>query len=94
MADIVTKEKLTACAIKRDGVIHVGTKRGHWEIRARLGDENPQQKKSGDEEGFVTNDNLRFVDREEAREIALDAGQLSPMWRKAARPVLSSDLNW
>ena len=67
MADIITKEKLVACAIRRDGVLHVGTKAGHSEIRQRLGDSDPTRRALGDEEGFVTNDSLRFVDRDEAR---------------------------
>lgn len=96
MADIITitKEKLTTCAIKRDGVIHVGTRSGHWEIRERLGDSDPMKHRHGDEEGFVTNDSLRFVDREEAREIGLESGQLGSMWRDGARKLLSSDIDW
>ncbi len=87
-----TSEKLKAAAIERNGKVWTGA-RSHWEIRMSLGDDDPRMSAPGDVEGFVTTSG-RFIDRNEARQIGVASGQLSPMWRDAARKLLSSDINW
>jgi hypothetical protein len=47
----------------------------------------------GDIEGFVTT-NGRFVDRREAKDVALAAGQIHSSWKTATRKLLSSDVHW
>ena len=87
----MTKEKLVAVAIIRDGVTESRGFKSHWQVRAALGDENPQIHHDGDEEGFLTSTG-RFVNRGQARDVGIASGQLSPMWKNATRPVLSSDI--
>jgi hypothetical protein len=82
-------ERLVGTAIKRDGFVHEGTRRGHWEIRSGLGDDDPRRSKPGDVDGFMTSAD-RFVDRGEANEVAVISGQC----RRMGRPMLSSDVDW
>jgi len=82
-------ERLKCAAIMRDGKIHDGL-RSHYELRSALGDRSPQTSQLTDVEGFLTTKG-RFVDRAEAQDVALLAGQL----RSAqGRPLLSSDIDW
>lgn len=88
-------ERLTAVAIIRDGrVISRGFK-SHWQLRSAIdpGDPDPRTGLPGDVEGFVTSTG-RFVDRDEARKVALAAKQVGLMWETAKRPILSSDIDW
>lgn len=88
------QEKLEAVALIRDGKMHRQFKAGgHWEIRCRLGDDEPMRSNPADTEGFVTNAG-RFVSRDEAREIGIASGQLGRMWRDVSRKLLSSDVDW
>lgn len=82
-------ERLVSAAIVRDGQTHAGAK-SHYEIRSRLGDEFPNTRNLDDEEGFMTSAG-RFVDREEAKIVAEEAGQIRPGMQ---RELLSSDINW
>lgn len=82
-------ERLTGCAIRRNGAVHVGF-RSHANLRSSLGDKNPYVSNLNDDEGFAT-DLREFIDREEAMLVALDSGQLSSAM---SRKMLSSDLNW
>lgn len=86
-------ERLKAAAVIRDGAIIERGFRSHYQLRQALGDPSPQTSNLNDVEGFVTTDG-RFVDRAEAREVALAAGQIHPSWKTASRPLLSSDINW
>ena len=86
-------ERLVSAAIQRNGELHSNGFKEHWRIRAALGDINPTTSNLDDAEGFMTSLG-RFVDRSEAREIALASGQVGPMWRDASRKLLSSDINW
>lgn len=84
-------EKLHAVALIRDGELHRQPYRGsHWQIRAALGDPDPTKHVNGDVEGFVTTSG-RFVDRAEAQEIAIAAGQIRSLM---GREMLSSDITW
>jgi hypothetical protein len=85
-----TTERLAAAAIIRDGSIESRGFKSHWQIRAALGDENPQQRKRGDEEGFVTSTG-RFVDRDEAQDVAVASGQIPS---RQGRTLLSADIDW
>lgn len=82
-------ERLIACAIIRNGVTESRGFKEHWRIRAALGDSNPHESNTGDQEGFITS-NGRFVNRYEARLIAEEAGQAVA----SIHPLLSSDINW
>lgn len=88
-------ERLCAAAIKRDGEVHERGFKSHWELRAALNPESVDYRHGlpGDVDGFVTTSG-RFVDREEARAVALESGQIGPMWRNAGRSLLSSDISW
>lgn len=84
-------EKLEAVAIMRGGVLHrFGMRGGHWQVRLALGDDEPNRSAPGDIEGFVTTTG-RFVDRAEAQDVALAAGQIRD---KQRRDLLSSDIDW
>jgi hypothetical protein len=85
-------ERLTHAAVMRGGEIKSGF-RSHYELRQSLGDTNPQSRQMGDVEGFMTS-NGRFVNRFEAKDIAIEAKQISDGWRTAKRELLSSDINW
>ena len=86
-------ERLTACALIRDGETHSRGLRAHWEIRYALGDKDPSRKNPSDECGFMTSEG-RFVFRDEAVPIAVAAGQISDRWLSGGRELLSSDINW
>lgn len=82
-------ERLKCVAIIRDGKLHKGP-RSHWELRSDLGDEYPQTSNLNDVEGFFTSAG-RFVNRVEAQDVALAAGQIR---QRQDRPLLSSDVDW
>lgn len=88
-AEPAVRERLDSAAIIRDGCTHSAF-RSHYRIRAALGDDNPQASNLNDVEGFVTSAG-RFVDRYEAQDIALAAGQIRA---RMDRELLSSDINW
>lgn len=88
----VTGERLASVAIQRDGKTHDGL-RSHYELRRALGDANPVPSNLNDVEGFMTSKG-RFVDRDEAREVGVAAGQLHESWRTSKRKLLSSDIDW
>lgn len=87
------QERLTAAAIKRGGEVLERGLKSHFQLRAALGDADPARRMIDDEEGFMT-DTGRFVNRYEAKDIAIAAGQINKRWREAQRPLLSSDINW
>lgn len=82
-------ERLISCALIRDGETHGRGFKEHWQIRAALGDERPEQKRATDEYGFLTSEG-RFVTRAEAQIVGEQSGQCSPQRRE----LLSSDVNW
>lgn len=84
--------RLVECAIQREGVQHSGF-RSHYELRRNLGWANPEKGQPGDVEGFVDSTG-NFLSREQARYVAIAAGQLSSQWTEVRRPLLSSDLSW
>lgn len=84
-----TLERLSACAIKRDGVVHSYGFKSHSDIRQRLGDKDPYTTNISDIDGFITSIG-RFVGRFEANKISSEAGQC-PM---LGRELLSSDIDW
>lgn len=88
-------ERLTGVAIKREGVIYslphyYG---GHKVMRDNLVAKKLAWMLDGDIEGFITSTG-RFVNRAEAKAVALLAGQLGQQWSGPTREVLSSDINW
>lgn len=84
-------EKLLAVAIKRDGKVIDGGHGSHWRIRFNLDSSvSPDESVPGDIEGFIVAPSGRFVDRVEAYQIALAAGQCPTM----TRTLLSSDVRW
>lgn len=82
-------ERLTACAIIRNGVTESRGFKAHWEIRAALGDQDPTKPKPDDVEGFMTSEG-RFVGRGVAALIGYDAGQV----KHPSAPLLSSEVDW
>ena len=83
-------ERLTGVAIIREGETHKMLQGGHWQLRNRLGDDDPNRRQPGDQEGFWTSKD-RFVDRDEAQDIAVESGQIRG---KMGRDLLSSDIRW
>lgn len=87
-------ERLVAVAILRGGeVIQGGGFKSHWELRAAINpDRRADHRKTipGDVDGFYTS-NCRFVTREEAKDVAIAAGQIGG---PQGRPLLSSDIEW
>ncbi|MGY3581376.1 hypothetical protein ACVIGB_000555 [Bradyrhizobium sp. USDA 4341] len=91
----MTLERLRAVAILRgDEVIERGFT-SHYQLRQAIDpdDPDPRTSKAGDIDGFITSQG-RFVDRDEAREVAIAAGQIHSSWKTATRKLLSSDINW
>jgi hypothetical protein len=91
----MTPERLRAVAIRRgDEVIDRGFT-SHYQLRQAIDpdDPSPQTSKPGDIDGFITSSG-RFVNRDEARDVAIAAGQIHPSWKTTARKLLSSDVNW
>lgn len=88
-------ERLVAAAILRDGKVMERGAKSHWELRMYLNPENYDHSTAipGDLEGFVTSTG-RFVDRSEAKLVAVASGQVNPRWKFAERDLLSSDINW
>jgi len=86
-------ERLKAAAIIRDGEVQERGFKSHYELRQALGDALPQTSNLMDTEGFITTTG-RFVDRDEAKEVALACGQIGRMWKGSARKLLSSDIDW
>lgn len=86
-------ERLASVAIQRGDTVESRGFKSHWELRAALGDENPQSPLPDDVSGFLTSTG-RFVSRCEARDIGVASGQLSPSWARVERDLLSSDINW
>lgn len=83
-------ERLSAVAIQRGNEVHSELKGGsHKMLRDML---DPWMTPS-DVEGFVTSTG-RFVDRQEAKGVAIEAGQISHHWKAAQRDLLSSDIAW
>lgn len=91
----MTVERLVAAAIMRDGKMLERGFQSHSELRAALNPEmmSPNRHVEGDIDGFVTSAG-RFVDRLDARDVAITSGQIGPMWKDATRDLLSSDVNW
>ena len=86
-------ERLEAAGIRRHGVVFGRGFKSHWELRASLGDAEPNRSRPGDEEGFITSTG-RLVSRRDAIAIGIAAGQLDRQWLGAHRALLSSDINW
>lgn len=89
------RERLKAAAILRAGEVLERGFHSHYQLRQTIDpdDPDPRISKPGDVDGFVTTEG-RFVDRNEAREVGINAGQLNPQWKTAGRLLLSSDINW
>lgn len=85
-------ERLTLCAIQRDGVHHHGF-HSHWELRLSLDPNGDGAERPGDVPGFMTSTG-RFITRREAVKVGLASGQLNRRWEGATRDVLSSDIGW
>lgn len=89
------RERLVSVAILRnDEVLDRGLK-SHFQLRQSLNpnDTDPSIGEVGDIDGFMTSMG-RFVDRDEARDVALASGQIHSSWRTASRDLLSSDVDW
>lgn len=91
-ADGEAPPRLVECGIRREGVLHTGH-RSHYDLRRSLGWPTPEHGLPTDQEGFVDSTG-RFLSREDARYVAIAAGQLSSQWSEVRRPLLSSDLSW
>lgn len=87
-------DRLVSVAIMRDGEVIKGFK-SHWQLRLSINpnDPDPRVGDPGDVDGFMTSEG-KFVDRDEARIIAMRAGQIHASWATAQRKLLSSDINW
>lgn len=81
---------LVSVAIIREGNLHHGFK-SHVELRRSLGYKDPYASDPKDQEGFYTSDD-RFVTRREAMFIAIEAGQIDPLYGRMERDFLSSDI--
>lgn len=92
MPNVDESERLMSAAIIRDGKTESGS-RSHYELRMRLDPADAHRSRLTDVEGFMTSTG-RFVDREEAKQVAMAAGQISLMWKTATRSLLSSDIDW
>lgn len=88
-------ERLITVAIKRNGKIHDRGFRSHYQLRIAMNPDDafPNETKSGDVDGFMTCCG-RFVDRDDALKIAIEAGQVHASWKTATRKLLSSDVLW
>ena len=86
-------ERLFAIAIKRGADTWDGGRGGHSTLRRNLDPKcaDPYKTIPGDIDGFIVSPSGRFVDREEAKEIAARAGQIRS-WMQ--RELLSSDIDW
>lgn len=92
--DPMSIERLTAAAIIRNGDVLERGFKSHWQLRQSLDPTaDPRMGEPGDVEGFTTSTG-RFVSRDEAREVAIKAGQIHPSWKTAQRKLLSSDIDW
>lgn len=88
-SEVVSDEKLVACAIMHeDGTINKGF-RSHWELRSSLNYEDASRFNRGDIPGFWTSKD-RFVGRNAAMNIAFHAGQIRQVQQ---REFLSSDVD-
>lgn len=88
-------ERLVSVAIARgDDVIAKGF-RSHYELRASIDPPGVDHSKhvEGDVDGFLTSTG-RFVERPEAKVVAIRSGQIDPSWAQTRRDLLSSDVNW
>lgn len=86
-------ERLVAAAIVRASVVYHRAK-SHYELRMQINDDgNGDRREPGDVDGFWTSKD-RFVSREEAKAVGVEAGQLHESWLNAGRELLSSDINW
>ncbi|MGX9443899.1 hypothetical protein ACWX0K_15155 [Nitrobacteraceae bacterium UC4446_H13] len=88
-------ERLKEVAILRDGeILHRGC-HSHFLLRQVLdpNDPDPRHGNPGDVDGFVTSTG-RFVNRQEAKAVAIGCGQLHERWKEAKRDLLSSDIDW
>ena len=82
-------ERLVAVAIMRNGEL-LKAPNSTWSHAELRGWKDPVPT---DTHGFMTSAG-RFVDRREARDVALAAGQIDKSWRDAKRDLLSSDVRW
>lgn len=86
-------ESIVAAAIKRGPVVFTGVRHGY--IIQQMVDvgfldpESGSQRVSFEEQGFVTSEG-RWVDRKEAMQLAIDAGQLE--YREQFPELFSEDL--
>lgn len=88
-------EKLVAAVIKRNGEVLERGFKSHYQLRMAIdpNDPDPRHGQPGDIDGFMTSDG-RFVDRADAKRVAIAAGQIGASWKGATRQLLSSDINW
>jgi len=88
-------ERLVSVAIMRNGEVIDRGYRSHTALRLALDPDlwDPSVTVDGDVEGFMTSTG-RFVDREEAKDVAADSRQIHESWRNLNRPLLSSDVGW
>jgi hypothetical protein len=88
-------ECIVAVAIIRDHEVISRGFRSHYELRQALNPELHDHSiaKPGDVEGFVTSLG-RFVNRRDAKGVAIASGQISDRWKTVERDVLSSDIRW
>ena len=63
---------------------------GHRLLREKMADQGLAYSDLSDVEGFVTTEG-RFIDRDEAKKIALVCGQIK---YDSGRELLSSDIDW
>lgn len=85
-------ERLVSVAIQRDGEVHGRGFKSHYQLRAALGDAKLDRPHPDDIEGFLTSAG-RFVDRHDAKDVAVKSGQLPVAWATSPRKLLSSDID-
>jgi hypothetical protein len=91
----MNKEKLVSVAITRDDVVLDRGIRSHAQLRQAIDPSisNPSAGLHGDIDGFMTSTG-RFVDRDEAKQVAIASGQVHERWKTVSRDLLSSDVDW
>lgn len=94
-SEMTKAERLVSVAIKRGEDILAKGFKSHYDLRASIGPPGVDHSKhvEGDVDGFLTSE-ARFVERPEAKMVAIRSGQIPESWKQARRELLSSDVNW
>lgn len=94
-SEMTKAERLVSVAIKRGDDILAKGFLSHYALRESIGPAGVDHSKhvEGDVDGFLTSE-ARFVERPEAKMVAIRSGQIPESWKQTRRDLLSSDVNW